>query len=189
MNHDINKKLLATLTDLYNEIGEYIIINKLGNVHHNQTMKNARDVIRECFKNEFWKKVKIRKPNQCWNWTGAQTGSPGSRYGVVIYNGEHVGSHRLAYFFAKGQFLKQYDVCHSCDNTICCNPAHLFLGTASINGKDARNKHRLGTVQKISLKQANEIKRSHKGGKYLAIKYGLTESQISRIKNGSRWKK
>ena len=92
----------------------------------------------------FWIKVnKSAGPNACWPFKGAKHRDGYGRAHTVL-NGKNVIkiAHRLAYEFAKGPFDAKLDVLHYCDNRICCNPAHLWLGTHLENMLDMRSKGR-----------------------------------------------
>lgn len=49
-----------------------------------------------------------------------------------------VNVHRVVYALTIGVDHSELDgmVCHTCDNPPCCNPAHLYLGTAQTNVQD-----------------------------------------------------
>jgi hypothetical protein len=94
-------------------------------------------------------------------------------------------------------------VCHTCDNRICVNPDHLFLGTGSDNMQDMASKGRAAgfkrrgdrhPMAKVSDAQAEEIKRRYvrrgPGQKSntadLCREFGVSESAIYAIVKGIR---
>jgi len=78
-------------------------------------------------------------PDGCWYWLGSTNGT----YGHIMINGKIGTAHRASYSIYKGD-PKEFHVLHSCDNTLCVNPDHLFLGTHAENMKDRDDKGRVG---------------------------------------------
>ena len=88
----------------------------------------------------FWSKVD--KSSDCWVWTAA-TSADG--YGLISRPGHSTGyllSHRYSAMLHFGMFDSRLKVCHSCDNTRCVRPSHLFLGTHADNMRDMGRKGR-----------------------------------------------
>lgn len=77
--------------------------------------------------------------DRCWEWQGF-VGSNG--YGRITINYKNETVHRIAYQLSHGDIPEGLFVCHECDNKICCNPDHLWLGTAADNNEDCKNKGR-----------------------------------------------
>lgn len=60
-------------------------------------------------------------------------------------NGVSMGAHRAAWIRVNGAIPTGLVVCHKCDNGLCVNVNHMFLGTMSDNMQDCLQKGRLKT--------------------------------------------
>ena len=98
-------------------------------------------------------------------------------------------AHRVSFRLFRREIPPGMNVCHRCDNPCCCNPAHLFLGTAADNNRDSHNKGRalVGSKHrssKLTDKQVAEIRMLCAAGENqygLAKKFRVTQSLISMI--------
>jgi hypothetical protein len=106
---------------------------------------------------DVWKYVSKGLEDECWNWTAGKQGT----YGAFRIEGKYYKAHRVVYAIARGHIalegpLSQYDkthVLHTCDNPLCCNPKHLYLGDIWDNMRDKvmRNRQaRTGPKKRVS---------------------------------------
>lgn len=124
----------------------------------------------------------------CWEWQGATNHSG---YGTIYADGKVRKTHRLSYEFSKGPIPDGIDVLHQCDNPLCINPDHLFLGTRADNVKDAASKNRLPLNErhwntKLSVEDVSNIRKSTLTKAELAREYKVNRSTIVRVINGTR---
>lgn len=136
----------------------------------------------------FWSRVHIRGADDCWPF---EKPTVGNGYGQLDYQGQRWRAHRLAYRLSVGEIPAGMHVCHACDNPLCCNPRHLWLGTDADNQRDRVRKGRQGGKTKLTPRDVAAIKaeREATGAScgYLAEKYGLESSTVVRILNGESW--
>jgi hypothetical protein len=78
----------------------------------------------------------------CWEWCG-DIHPNGYGYTTNHETGKKYHVHRVSFEIFKGQIPKGLYICHHCDNPSCCNPDHLWAGTAKENMQDAKKKGRL----------------------------------------------
>jgi hypothetical protein len=84
-------------------------------------------------------KIIINEVTDCWEFQG---GKNNIGYGMIRDEKKMRTAHRVSYEELKGPIPQGMCVCHTCDNPICCNPDHLWLGTLKQNTQDMFNKGR-----------------------------------------------
>lgn len=144
---------------------------------------------------DFWSYVDIRSLDECWAW---QRGTTSGGYGSLVnpMTGRRTTAHRLAYELKHGPVSKELVVCHSCDNRICCNPHHLWVGTQADNIRDMVQKGRnlvgdAAGAHKLTLEGVKSIFALYEAGEGMAEigrRVGIGEVQVGRILSGKQWK-
>jgi hypothetical protein len=130
----------------------------------------------------------------CWIWMGATTLAG---YGQLVSAKRKHYAHRAAYEAFVGEIPSGMMVCHACDNRLCVNPAHLFLGTAKQNSEDMTTKGRStfgekNAMSKLTAEQVLEIRRLALEGKShqsISENYGVSRRLIGMIVSLKRWGK
>lgn len=140
----------------------------------------------------FWNFVDRKGPAKCWNWVGyiLQSG-----YGQFAIKYKKARAHRVAFLLGTGKQPGRKLVCHRCDNPLCCNPKHLFLGTSADNSADMAMKGRavrqLGVKHghaKLTESQVRFIRKSKLPAPDLASRFGVSFSLICMIRRGTIWR-
>lgn len=111
---------------------------------------------------DYWVRVfdaRVIRADGCWSWSGTvnRTG-----YGVYMHGNGSGGkqtklAHRISWFLYHGYWPdKHQSICHRCDNPICSNPDHLFIGSQKDNMRDASEKRRIANQRKTHRPQGHE---------------------------------
>jgi len=135
--------------------------------------------------------------NGCWEWLhGRHSGG----YAAMNIGGRRVHGHRWAWELACGPIPSGRCVCHRCDNPICVNPQHLFIGTQAENLADMTAKgrsHKVGPIGSANPKsifnetQVRSMRRmAAEGTRTCAIwrEFGGSYTAVRLILKGTNWK-
>jgi len=145
----------------------------------------------------FWVKVNIPKDHvtDCWEW---QTGKDKDGYGrFSIRHDKTYRAHRFSYEYYFGTIPNKMLICHTCDNTSCVNPHHLFIGTNTDNLQDMSNKGRSTFGEKSANAVLTDdfvidilegvISNKYKNIQDIMDNYHVSRPTVHRIFNGESW--
>lgn len=143
-------------------------------------MRFTADQIRD-----FWAKVDTTGSfDDCWFWNA---GVSSAGYGMkrMSINGKHTSllAHRMAWMLFNSSIPKGLVVCHKCDERLCVNPTHLFLGTMRDNTRDMIQKGR-GLQPKLTPEQVAEVRLLRSQGwemRDIAKKVGCSTTPVMRV--------
>ncbi|HEV8261834.1 MAG TPA: HNH endonuclease signature motif containing protein [Burkholderiales bacterium] len=94
-------------------------------------------------KTAFDEKWRLNEKSGCWEWVQSASRDHYGNFGCKALGGsKNTSAHRASWMIHKGPIPSGLLVLHRCDNQLCVNPEHLFLGTNSDNQKDAYAKGR-----------------------------------------------
>ena len=114
-------------------------------MNYNKTT-NKKDVRRyDLDAGKFWSNVDAGERGECWTWKRATNNRGYGLYRVRTLPEDYevsgrqstqLTAHRVAYHLHNGNLKPHNYVLHTCDNTTCCNPNHLWLGSQQDNVND-----------------------------------------------------
>lgn len=140
---------------------------------------SERDVAR------FW--TRVQRTEGCWPWTGKVTVRAPLPRGHFSLRGRPYLASRVAWTIANGPIPDGLWVLHHCDNAVCCNPAHLFLGTRSDNSLDMIAKGRQSRPRRLPDDVMRQMLARFVAGESstkIAEAFGIRQSTFSNITHG-----
>lgn len=144
--------------------------------------------MRKTLLERFEEKTLLIPFSTCHWWDGAPDRNG---YGRISVGSVNYSAHRMAYKIYKGEIPENMIVCHTCDNPMCVNPDHLWLGTNRENLQDMVKKGRTGERgRKFNRNKAATIRFLSESfsTKEIAAFYSVKPRAIRNIINRKTWK-
>lgn len=116
--------------------------------------KNITDILSQVgqpTRDRFWSRV--NKTETCWLWTA---GKGGAGYGHIRIMDLTFSAHRVAYVWLVGEIPRGKFLIHSCENTSCVRPDHMYVSgfpTIAVSHVGEKN-----IKAKLTAEQVQEIR-------------------------------
>lgn len=131
----------------------------------------------------------------CWEWTRCHSGG----YGVLVIDRDQRRLHRVsAVLFLGFDIDSELFVLHRCDNPLCFNPDHLFLGTHEENMRDMVQKGRQAfqngergpqaRLREVQVRRILLMLELGESQSVISRIFGVAQTTISWIHRGVTWK-
>ena len=134
----------------------------------------------------------------CWIWSGTADQAGYGRAKYCLNDGEETTTGRIAWGMAHQGMNPPEDkeICHTCNVRLCCNPAHLWLGTHADNMADRAAKgrsdrrggfrpHKLTWSKVADIRELGRLKRMTQA--QIGAQYGISAQMVSEILSGRAW--
>ena len=141
---------------------------------------------------------KVVRQEGCWDWKGWMTGQG---YGGIYFDSKTIGAYKASWIINNGMVPDGKWILHKCDNRICSNPDHLYLGTSSQNAIDRINRtalpknmftcgenHPSAKLKTADVIRIKELIALGVPSTRLAKEYKVNDQTISKIKHKQSWK-
>lgn len=136
-------------------------------------------------------------PSGCWEWNSARPGL--HRANLFHFRGKPTTAYRASYVIFVGDIPEGQIVCHRCDNGMCVNPNHLWLGDHSANNSDTVRKGRRvirkgesATSAKLTENDVRRVRDADLGKRgalaALSRELGVNKATLQDIIKGKTWR-
>lgn len=145
----------------------------------------------------FLQNIDTTDPDGCWLWIGSTRRNGDKPRAYYYADGVTQNASRYAWKIFRGDPGKKF-VLHTCDNQLCVNPEHLYLGTQTDNIRDrvrrnpeswAKGEQNAGS--KLTESDVIEIRHKYIPRKYtirmLSDEYGVCRTTIHNIIHRKKW--
>jgi hypothetical protein len=131
----------------------------------------------------------------CWEWTGSLDHNG---YGQFAVNGRMRIASRASWIIEhQHEPTREQFVCHTCDNSLCVRPDHLYLGDRLTNGRDSavrgtsargegNGTAKLREMQVVLMRELYHA--GHCNTRDLSVLTSLDQKHIAEIVVGKKWK-
>lgn len=149
--------------------------------------------------------VERGRSDECWLWTGAQRKGYGSFKLAIGDLGSEtrrdVYAHRVAFYLVHDHWPVPQGL-HGCDTPLCCNAVnaeHVHEGTPALNmqekcarGRAVNPAGELSVLASLTNEQAAAIRLRCRPGvsqRLVAIEFGVSQTTVSRVVRGLRYRR